>query len=127
LSQIPVFRYCRNIKIKHHFKRSHIITSNLIAAVESLCRRDATLLSADATFVFMMNKLGSTQLSNDFKVTLSKRIIERRTSFSSLLQYLHKGQQKFKDNPDELEFKQLSKSNIVQLILSLVERLTLSK
>jgi hypothetical protein len=39
-------------------------------AVETMCRRDATLLSADTTIAFMMNKRGDSVLSDRLKESL---------------------------------------------------------
>jgi hypothetical protein len=36
------------------------------SAVEALCRRDATLLSADTTISFMINNLGNSDLAVQF-------------------------------------------------------------
>lgn len=59
--------------------------------VMSLCRRDSNLLTADAALQFMLNKLDrqSNQLSGRLATSLRKRIKERRTSVSGILQYLH--------------------------------------
>jgi hypothetical protein len=89
-------------------------------AVEAFCRRDATLLSADSTisFMFMINNLGNSDLAVQLKESLSRRMNQRRTKVSSLLQYLHKGNQ----TNDELElsllinFKYLSKATIVSMV-----------
>jgi hypothetical protein len=55
-------------------------------AVEALCRRDATLFSADTTISFMINNLGNTDLATQLKESLSRRMNQRRTKVSSLLQ-----------------------------------------
>lgn len=61
------------------------------AAVEALCRRDANLISADATLIFTLRKLKkqNTQLSLELFDALKRRIDERRTDTSSILQFLH--------------------------------------
>jgi hypothetical protein len=46
-------------------------------AVEALCRRDATLLSADTTISFMINNLGNSDLAIQLKESLSRRINQR--------------------------------------------------
>jgi ADP-dependent phosphofructokinase/glucokinase len=64
-------------------------------AVEALCRRDATLLSAETTISFMINNFGNSDLAVQLKESLSRRMNQRRTQVSSLLQYLHKGNQTY--------------------------------
>jgi hypothetical protein len=64
-------------------------------AVEALCRREATLLSADTTISFMINNLGNSDLAVQLKESLSRRMNQRRTQVFSLLQYLHKGNQTY--------------------------------
>jgi hypothetical protein len=46
-------------------------------AVEELCRRDATLLSADTTISFMINNVGNSDLTVQLKESLSRRMIQR--------------------------------------------------
>jgi hypothetical protein len=73
----------------------HLVTTlePVKSAVEALCRRDATLLSADTTISFMINNLGNSDLAVQLKESLSRRMNQRRTKVYSLLQYLHKGNQ----------------------------------
>ena len=78
-------------------------------AVEALCRNDATLLSADTTLLFMVNNLGDTELAIKLKAALVRRINERRTSFSSLLHYLHNGHQRYENLDPALDFEHISK------------------
>lgn len=61
------------------------------AAVEALCRRDANLITADATLIFTLKTLReqNTQISMALFQALSQRIQERRTDNSSVLQFLH--------------------------------------
>ena len=92
-------------------------------AVEALCRNDATLLSADTTLMFMVNNLGDTELAIKLKAALVRRINERRTSFSSLLHYLHNGHQRYENLDPALDFEHLSKLAIVNAIVRLNERL----
>lgn len=65
----------------------------LQVAVEALCRRDANLISADAVFLFTLQKLRDlkSDLSSKLFDTLCKRISERRNDLSAVLQYLHSG------------------------------------
>jgi hypothetical protein len=64
-------------------------------AVEALCRCDAKLLSVDTTISFMINNLGNSGLAVQLKESLSRLMNQRRTKVSSLLQYLHKGNQTY--------------------------------
>ncbi|KAL0895021.1 hypothetical protein ABMA27_013490 [Loxostege sticticalis] len=59
-------------------------------AVNVLCREDATLITAETTLRFMINKLNlqNTRLSQELVVSLSRRIKERRTSITAVLLYL---------------------------------------
>jgi hypothetical protein len=61
----------------------HLVTTlePIKLAVEALCRRDATLLSADTTISFMINN----DLAVQLKEPLSRRMNQRRTKVSSLL------------------------------------------
>lgn len=62
-------------------------------AVDALCRRDATLITADAAIKFMMEKVRSvdSEFSREFYEKLKTRIIERRNLLSEVLHYLHTG------------------------------------
>lgn len=59
--------------------------------VEALCRRDATLLTADAALKFMLKKLRAeqTMLGSDLANALSRRISQRRNKLTGVLTYLH--------------------------------------
>lgn len=61
------------------------------AAVEALCRRDANLITADATIIFTLKSLKEqgSQLSLSLFEAIKRRIKERRTILSGVLQYLH--------------------------------------
>lgn len=61
------------------------------ATVEALCRRDANLISADATLSFTLKKLKEQDSSLSLKLfqALSQRIEQRRTDVSGVLQFLH--------------------------------------
>jgi hypothetical protein len=71
----------------------HLVTTlePVKLAAEALCRRDATLLSADTTISFMIYNLGNSDLAVQLKESFLRRMNQRRTKVSSLLQYLHKG------------------------------------
>ncbi|UYV76771.1 hypothetical protein LAZ67_14001985 [Cordylochernes scorpioides] len=85
------------------------------AAVAAICRRDATLLTAEATVKFILEELQaqSHSLSKDLQKYFQKRILEERCNKTSLvLQYLH--------NPQaQLEKKKMVKDFSVKLLLRL--------
>lgn len=93
-------------------------------AVEAICRRDANLLTADATFKFLLNTLdkisGDGDLAWEMKNALETRIIERRTDLSNLLQYLHNGS----TNSKESNIFPLIKKNVAKkLLITTINRL----
>lgn len=92
-------------------------------ACESFCRRDATLLSADTTISFMIDNLGSSDLAKRMKESLCRRMNERRTEVSRLLQYLHKGNQGCAESNFEplFNFGRMNKTSIITMITSLVK------
>lgn len=61
------------------------------AAVEALCRRDANLITADATIIFVLKSLKEqgSRLSLQLLEAIKRRMKERRTILSSVLQFLH--------------------------------------
>jgi hypothetical protein len=67
--------------------------------------------------------LGSSQLRVRLKDALVKRINERRTSLSSLLQYLQKGHQSYKNLDPLLNFQQLGKAAIANAVVQMNGRL----
>ena len=88
--------------------------------VEALCRRDANLLTAEATFSFMLSVLDkqNTELAVKFRNALIHRISQRRTNLSQVLHYLHTGEQ------EESEFNdKLSRHGLIKIISKLVKRL----
>ena len=80
-------------------------------AVEALCRADANLLTADAALNFMLTTLNNvnTILSDDLKNALEVRIMERRTNWSSVIQFLHNGYLT-NDNRSDVVFKKLGQN-----------------
>lgn len=94
-------------------------------AAEALCRRDATLISADATISFMIDNLGCNELALQMKESLSHRISERRTNAASLLQYLHKCKLNYGSGALELDsslkFARLSKNMILNMIIDILK------
>lgn len=89
--------------------------------VESLCRKDANLLTADATIKFIITALSqiihpmAAQLLEAFK----SRILKRRTDLSQVLQYLQRGSQE-----DSEIFHRISKASITKIIVKLIQRLS---
>lgn len=98
-------------------------------AVEALCRRNANLLTADATFEFMFVNLSkcNTPFAQEFSSTLLNRIKQRRTQLSSLLQYLHNRYMVVEKNQNcdltKNLYPKLKKAEIIKLIVSLIERI----
>ncbi|UYV71041.1 ATP6V0B [Cordylochernes scorpioides] len=87
----------------------------LRAAVAAICRRDATLLTAEATVKFFLEELQaqSHSLCKDLQKSFQKRILEERCNKTSLdLQYLHNRQA-------QLEKKKMVKDFSVKLLLRL--------
>jgi hypothetical protein len=80
-----------------------------------------TLLSADIPISFMINNLGNSDLAVQLKESFSRRMNQRRTKVSSLLQYLHKGNQTYAElELDPLpNFEHLSKATIVSMVTGL--------
>ncbi|UYV71408.1 hypothetical protein LAZ67_8003037 [Cordylochernes scorpioides] len=85
------------------------------AAVATICRRDATLLTAEATVKFLLKELQAQyhSLRKDLQTFFQKIILEERCNKTSLvLQYLH--------NPQtQLEKKKMVKDFSVKLLLRL--------
>lgn len=107
-------------------------------AVEAICQQGASLLTADVAIKFMFEELSNNRssLSNQMIEALKIRIAERRTDFSSLLQYLHnqynedhveesnvKSKNKSQEQYFNEIFPKLSKTAITKKIVSLIERL----
>jgi hypothetical protein len=90
-------------------------------AVGAHCLRDATLLSADITISFMINNLGNSDLAVQLKESLSCRMNQRRTKVSTLLQYLHKGNQTYAELELDplLNFEHPSKATIFSMVTGL--------
>jgi hypothetical protein len=95
------------------------------AAVEALCRRDASLITADAVLKFTLQKLidQDTTLARDLIAALTTRIQQRRTELSSVLKYLHTGEME-RDSMNEDIFPSLVSSKICSIIKDLIKRLT---
>lgn len=88
-------------------------------AVEALCTQDANLLTANTTLTFLLANIGSgTVLHEKMKSALKKRISQRLTDMSNLLQYLHNGT--YVDS--SLGLRKLSRDTLVKLIIRLVKK-----
>ena len=93
-------------------------------AVESLCRQDADLLTAEATMKFLLNNLSQNKssLAAEMKDALEFRIKQRRTNFSALLNYLHNGMELEVDDTIITCFPKLSKNKIKIALVDLAKR-----
>lgn len=94
--------------------------------VEVLCRRDSTLLTADTTLRFILEKLDKQQsrVSDDLATALRMRIKERRTDLSGIVLYLHnpKKYEKSVKSPEDTFL--LPKKNRIRLeLIKICERL----
>jgi hypothetical protein len=69
----------------------------------------------------MINNLGNSNLAVQLKESLSRRLNQRRTKVSSLLQYLHKGNQTYVELELDplLNFEQLSKAISISMVTGL--------
>lgn len=95
--------------------------------VEVLCRRDATLITAETTLRFILEKLDkqSTPLSTNLAVALRHRIGQRRTDVTGILLYLQ-NPNKFENdlkNPEDSTFLMPKKITIRKEIKNLLQRL----
>lgn len=87
--------------------------------MQALCRQDANLLIANTTLQFLLENLGSGTLLHDkMRLVLTRRISERLTELSNVLQYLHNGT--FVDS--SLGLRKISKDNLVKTIVRLLNR-----
>ena len=115
------------------FVQIHDVVYSLEAVkltVESLCRRQATLLTADAALKFMIQKLRSSKsaLSADLVNALFIRIRERRTNLSGVLQFLHNPKvnegKNFEGREDEADlFSVPPVAEVRKIVKSLIEQL----
>lgn len=93
-------------------------------AVEALCRKEANLLSANATFKFMLTSLKAqnSEICKELHTALTLRLYQRFNKHSQLLNYLHAGYQDVTDISPALK-----KDVIINLITNLVTRLGIEK
>jgi hypothetical protein len=92
--------------------------------VLSICRRDATLYTADTALKFMLSKLDqqNTNLSARLAVNLRKRIKERRLVIAGVLHYLH-DPESFYSTPEDDTLKKPTSDEICDVIVSMLKRL----
>lgn len=97
-----------------------LVLQPIKVSVEALCRRDANLITADASLKFIMDKLR--KIDNEFSIkmqtALEIRIKERRTDVSGVLQYLHSG----KKTSDDKLFPTPATANIKKFIKDFVSK-----
>lgn len=94
--------------------------------LEVICRRESTLITAETTFRFILEKLDkqSTVLSTNLATALRERIGQRRTNVTGTLLYLQ-NPKKFEDDLNNLKdttFTMPKKTIIRKDIKSLLER-----
>lgn len=92
--------------------------------VLSICRRDATLYTADTALKLMLNKLDqqNTYLSSSLAMNLRNRIKERRLLIAGVLHYLHDAEDFYSDSEDDTFLKPTSEQ-ICHVIVSMLKRL----
>ena len=95
-------------------------------AVESLCCKDANLISADAALTFMFDRKCEikSSLSIELMSALKQHIIARRTQLSNLISYLHKGLEDSIRNLNLLgfNFPRASKASNLNSLLGIVNQ-----
>lgn len=92
--------------------------------VESLCRQDSNLLTADAAFDFLFSnlELQNNNFSREIKTALLFRFSQRRTTMSSLLKYLHN-----RKNIETMRidiFPRLTRSEILSELMTILKKQT---
>ena len=108
-------------------KEEYDLVSDLIhalqpvkAAVDLLCRRDATLLTAEVALKFMLGKLKeqNSVICKEMMLALLARVEQRRTAASGVLQYLHNS------NPAVAQFEMFRLPNQTSLRKFIKDRLS---
>lgn len=124
--ELPIRKALIDLKVSPFTDEDFIILKQIVtvldpikATVEALCRGDMNLCKADAALCFMLKELSSMNcnLSKEIHKSLSKRIQERRTVYSTLLNFL--------TNPSMMsEFDKTRNMYVIKMeIISLVTRL----
>ncbi|CAH0730302.1 unnamed protein product, partial [Brenthis ino] len=106
----------------------HKILDVIKTVVEALCRRDATLLTADVSLKFALKKIDElkTPLSNKMATALSKRYAKRRLTQAATLQYLTNPGKYFENirNEDKTVFYRPTGGEMLNEIVNLIKRAT---
>lgn len=106
----------------------HEILDIIKIVVETLCRRDVTLVTADVAIKYALKKLQkmNTALSSEMERSLKKRYMERRLIEAATLQYLTNPDQYFADieNDDLCVFSRLTSDEMCKGIVNLVQDMT---
>ncbi|XP_061720920.1 uncharacterized protein LOC133527772 [Cydia pomonella] len=95
--------------------------------VESICQRDANLLTAEIAMKFMIQKLSENhnQLSMKLVKALKERIAERRLSdVSGTLKYLHNPTNFYREGLGEYPFENPMNDRVKEIIIKLNSRQT---
>lgn len=109
----------------------HLLTMNgrldvIKTVVEALCRRDATLLTADISLKFALKKMDemNTHLSNKMATALRKRYAKRRLTQAATLKYLTNPDKYFENvlNEDTSVFCRPVGDEMLQEIVNLIQR-----
>jgi len=108
--------------------RTHELVNSLRPlqrVVEAICRRAATLITADASIGFILQQLHSqgTSISQELENSIRNRIPERRTLTAGVLKYLHTGKIVDDDDTDDL-FLLPSRKEIVEFLQVLLLRIS---
>lgn len=86
--------------------------------VDALCRKDANLLTADASLTFMLDTLSQQKSALELLEALKSRILLQQTELSQYFSICKRAQ-----DVGEV-FKRISKFTIIKKIVSLTQRLT---
>ena len=127
-----VFKVLIDLKSEISFSEDEIRTLSEIhnslnvvkLAVLSLCRRDATLHTADTTLKFMIKKLDeqNSVLSCKLAMNLRSRIKQRRLLLAGVLHYLHDWED-FCTQDDDDTFAKPNGTDISDIIINLLQQL----
>lgn len=122
--EIPVKKALIDLKLQAFSDEEFYLVKQIIntlnpvkITLEALCRNDMTLCEADAALAFMIKEILTTncELSKDLYNSLSNRIQERRTMYSTLSNFL-KNPNKISDFDNKLDMVLLKKE--IKLLIS---------
>ncbi|KAH9634606.1 hypothetical protein HF086_009258 [Spodoptera exigua] len=109
-----------------HIHELNNILDIIKTVVEALCRRDATLLTADISVKFAIKKLleMNTNLSHKMVAALRKQYAKRRLVQASILQYLTNPEKYFDDIEieDKTVFLRPTSDEMLRDIVNLIQR-----